>query len=232
MQQIPNRKALVHGGFQGFWIKRLDELHEKIATQLNETLEGVKEIPSWMTYRRTVLCPKNPVKENSVENFRPITCFPLMWKLLTGIMSADMYCFMENEKLRPEEQKGGRRKNRRTKDQLLIDKTTLNDCRKRRTNLPMTCIDYMKVYDIVPHGWILECLDRLGIADDVRDILEKSIKNWKLLLSSNGLDLCEVEVNRDIFQGESLSPLIFVVCMIHLSLLLRKVKASYEWGQK
>ena len=81
-------------------------MHEKIATQLNEILEGTKEIPSSMTYGRTVLCQKDPAKGNSVENFRPITCLPLMWKLLKGIMSEDMYCFMENENLLPEEQKG------------------------------------------------------------------------------------------------------------------------------
>ena len=100
-------------------------MHERIATQLNEILEGTKEIPSWMTYGRAVLCQMDPAKGNSVENFRPITCLPLMWKLLTGIISEDMYCFMENENLLPEEQKGCRRKSRGTKDQLLIDKAML-----------------------------------------------------------------------------------------------------------
>ena len=71
-----------------------------------------------------------------------------------------------------------------------------------------------------------------GIADNVRSFLEKNMKKWKLLLSSHGSDLCEVDVNRDILQGDSLSPLIFVICMIPLYLLLRKVKASYEWGRK
>ena len=68
-------------------------------TQLNEILDETKEIPAWMTYGKTVLCQKNPVKRNSVENFRPITCLLLMWKLLTGIISGGMYCFMENKNL-------------------------------------------------------------------------------------------------------------------------------------
>ena len=71
-----------------------------------------------------------------------------------------------------------------------------------------------------------------GIADNIRSFLEKSMKKWKLLLSSNESDLCEVDVNISNFQGDSLSPLIFVICIIPLSLLLRKVKTSYEWGRK
>ena len=129
--KMPNRKASGHDGVQGFWIKRLDKMHERIATQLNEILEGTKEIPSWMTYGRTVLCQKDPVKGNSVENFRPITCLPLMWKLRTGIISEDMYCSTENERLLPEEEKGCRSKNRGTKNQLLINKTIFKDFRKK-----------------------------------------------------------------------------------------------------
>ena len=132
---------------------------------------------------------------------------------------------MENENLFPEEQKGCRRKSRGTKDQLLIDKAVLKDCRTMRTNLAMVWIDYRKAYDFVPHSWILECLDMLAIAENIRKFLENSMKNWKLWLASIGVDLCKIDVNRGIFQGNSLSPLIFIICMIPLSFLLRKVKA-------
>ena len=229
---MPNWKAPRHVGFQVFWIKILDKMHKRIATQLNEILEETKEIPSWITYGKTVLCQKDPVKGNSVENFRPITCLPLMWKLLTGIISESTYCFMENEKLLPDEQKGCRMKSRGTKDQLLIDETILKNCRKRKINLAMTCADFRKAYDFVSHSWTLECLDMFGIANNFRTFLGKSMEKWKLLLNSNGSDLCEVDVNRGIFLGGSLSPLILVIFMIPLSLLLRKVKASYEWSRK
>ena len=151
-----------------------------------------------------------------------------MWKLITGIASEDIYCFMESKNLLPKKQKGCRRKSRGTKDQLLINKTILKDCRKRKTNLAMVWIDYRKACDFVTHIWIPECLDMLGIANSAKSFSENSIKKWKLLLNSNGSDLCEVVINRGIFQGDSLSPLIFVICMILLSLRLRKVKSSYE----
>ena len=164
-----------------------------------------------------------------MDNCKPITCLPLMWKVLNRYYFRGYVLFHGKRKLIPEEQRGCRRKSRGTKNQLLIDKTILKDCRKSRTNLAMAWIDYRKAYDFVPHSWILECLDMLGIADNVINVLEKSMKKWKLLLNSNGSDLWKIDVNRGIFQGDSLSPLICVICMILLSLLLRKAKASYEW---
>ena len=96
----------------------------------------------------------------------------------------------------------------------------------------MAWIDYRKAYDFFPHSWILERFDMLGISDNVRSFLEKSMKKWELLLNLNGSDLCEFHINRGIFQEDTLSPLIFVICMIPPSLLLRKVKISDEWGRK
>ena len=55
-----------------------------------------------------------------------------------------------------------------------------------------------------------------GIADNVRNFLEKSTEQWKLSLASNGEDFEEVDVKRRIFQGNCLSPLLFVLSMLPL----------------
>ena len=94
----------------------------------------------------------------------------------------------------------------------------------------MVWIDYKKSHDFIPHSWIKECMELMGIAENVRELLLKSMKQWKLLLTSNGNELGDVKVNRGIFQGDSLSPLLFVLCMMPMSLVLRKVKAGYELG--
>ena len=139
-----------------------------------------------------------------------------------------MYDYLEQERLLPEEQKGCRQGSRGTKNQLVIDKIVLKDCNKRHTNLSMASIDYKKVYHFFPHSWINECMELFGNAENMRNFLEKS----KLLLTSNGEDFGEVDVRSGIFQGDSLSPPLFVLSMVPLSLILSKVNASYEWGKK
>ena len=53
----------------------------------------------------TVICQKSPRKGNAVENDRPITFLPMMWRLLAGVIAEEMYGYLEREKLLSEEQK-------------------------------------------------------------------------------------------------------------------------------
>ena len=52
------------------------------------------------------------------------------------------------------------------------------------------------------------------------------------MLWSGNSELGEVEIKWGIFQGDCLSPLVFVSALIPLSLILRKVKAAYEFSEK
>ena len=54
------------------------------------------------------------------------------------------------------------------------------------------------------------------------------MEKWKVMLCSGNSELGEVEIKRGIFQGDSLSPLMFVLALIPLSLILRKANAAYE----
>ena len=89
----------------------------------------------------------------------------------------------------------------------------------------------MKAYDFALHSWINKCMELYGIADNVRNFLEKSIEQWKLSLTSNE-DLGEIDVNKGIFQGDSLLRPLFFFNMAPLSLMFKKVNPSYEWAKK
>ena len=114
----------------------------------------------------------------------------------------------------------------------MIDKTVLKDCKKRHTNLSMAWIDYRKAYDLVPHSWVNECMEMFGISENLRTFLQKSMQQWRLSMTANGEDLGEVNVKRGISQGDSLLPLLFVLSMMPLSLIFKKVNACYNWGKK
>ena len=137
---------------------------------------GDDSLPAWMRYSCTVVCQKDPREGNAVENYNPITFLQLTWKLLTGVIAEDLYDYPEQEKLFPNEQKRCRRGNRGTKDQLLIDKTVLEDYKKRHKNLSMAWTDCKKAYGFVLYSSINECMKLFGIADNVRNILEKSME--------------------------------------------------------
>ena len=66
------------------------------------------QIPTWMTKGRTVLLQKDKAKGNDSSNCRPITCLPLAWKILTGILAEEIYSFFDENMILPEEQKGCR----------------------------------------------------------------------------------------------------------------------------
>ena len=90
----------------------------------------------------------------------------------------------------------------------------------------MAWIDYKKAYDMVPHSWIIECLGLFGVVENIKSLLVNSMEKWKVMVCSGNSKLGEVEIKRGIFQGNSISPLVFVVALIPLSLILRKAKAA------
>ena len=95
----------------------------------------------------------------------------------------------------------------------------------------MSWIDYKKAYDIVPYSWIKEILHITGVAANIQNLLTNSMENWGTLLSSNGKELGKIVIKRGIFQGDSFSPLLFVMAMIILTMILRKVDAGYRFNR-
>ena len=151
-------------------------LHERIATQMDGMINNRMDTPKWMTTGKTILCQKDPRKANAVDNYRPISCLPLMWKLMTGIIANSVYEYLEMYNLFPVEQKRCRRNSRGTKDQLLIDKMVLNDRKKKDNNLGMAWIDYKKAC-MIPHSWILESLGLVQVSENIVEFIRKSMKN-------------------------------------------------------
>ena len=227
LKKTPNWKAPGPDEVHGYWLKNFKSLHERIAQQIQQCI-NMNQAPEWMTTGKTALMQKDKSKGNIPSNYRPITCLPMMWKLLTGIISDRLYEYLEETNSIPFQQKGCRRKCRGTKDQLLIDKMIMKNSKKRKTNISMAWIDYRKAFDMVPHSWLIECLRIYGAEDNTINFLKNTMANWNTILTCSGKRLAQVKIKRGIFQGDSLSPLLFIIAMMPMTRALEKLESGYQ----
>ena len=128
----------------------------------------------------------------------------------------------------PNEQKGCCKGSRGTAELLYTDQHILNESKTGQKNLAMACIDYKKAYDMVPHSWIINSLKMYKISYEVINFIDKTMKTWRVELTAEGRRLAEAMIQRGIFQGDALSPLLFIIAMMPLNHVLKKCTSGYK----
>ena len=151
-----------------------------------------------------------------------------MWKILTAQIREEIYYSLKSHGLFSDEQKGCCKGSRGTAELLYIDQHILNESKTRRKNLAITWIDYKKAYDMVPHSWIINSLTMYKISHEVINFIDKTMKTWRVELTAGGRRLAEAKIQKGIFQGDSLSPSLFIIAMMPLNHILRKCTARYQ----
>ena len=164
-----------------------------IALEMNRCQQRA-HVPEWMTKGKTTLILKDPSKGTYPNNYRPITCLAMIWKILTAQIRGDIYYSLTNCGLFHEKQKRCCKESRSTGELLYIDPHILNEDKNKRKNLAMARIDYETVYDMVLQSWIINCFKIYKISYEVINFIEKTMKTWKMELTTGGRSFAEVKV--------------------------------------
>ena len=90
------------------------------------------EIPERITKRKPTLIQKKKRKGTIPNNYRRITCLPMMWNILSAEIRAESYYLVLRRDLLHEEQKGCLKGIRVTGKILQIDQHILNEVKTRR----------------------------------------------------------------------------------------------------
>ena len=143
-----------------------------------------------------------------------------------GVVTAVLWNHVDDNKLLPIEQKALRKGNRGCQDALMVDSMIVKEATIKHRNLSMAWIDYQKAYDRVPHGWILEVLRAIAAPPEIIHLLENLAVNWRSVfsLSGNEEQSFPLTYKRGLFQGDSLSPLLFCLCVTPLTYALNEEK--------
>ena len=98
----------------------------------------------------------------------------------------------------------------------------------------MALIDYRKAFDSVPHCWTLKALDMSRLSLTITNFLQHNMGLWNTslrLTHANGTTNTEsLRVKSGIFQGDSLSPLLFCISLIPLSIQPNNAGYGYQIG--
>ena len=141
-----------------------------------------------------------------------------MYKLLTGTMTAILMKHGTDKDLLPEEQKALRKRRRGCLDAIVIDESVALEAKTYRRNLFVAWIDYRKAFDKVPHKLVCMALKSIRTPTQVR----RTVRTDVIIYTSNGIESIPISLQRGIFQGDSLSSLLFCLCVSPLSLMLNK----------
>ena len=66
------------------------------------------------------------------------------------------------------------------------------------------------------------------ISNEVLNFIEKAMKIWRVELIAGGKSLAEAKIQRGMFPGDALSPLLFIIDVMPLNHMLRKCTAGYK----
>ena len=172
-----------HDRIHVFWFKKFTSIHSRLAQEMNRCLQGA-QVPYWITKGKTTLIQKDPSKGTAPNNYRPITCLQMIWKILTAQIGENIFYSLTRHGLFPDEQKGCRKGSRGTAELLYIYQHILNESKTRRKNIAMARINYKKAFDLVPQSWIIHCLKMYKISHEVINFIEKTLKTWRVQLTA------------------------------------------------
>ena len=176
--------------------------------------------PDWLTTGQTTLIAKKEPTRNP-SNYRPITCLPVMYNILSSIVTSRMPHHIDANKIILNEQKGKASNTYGSTDQHIINKMVMHNVKLKQWDISTACIDYKKAFDSVPHRWIIETLKIHKFDPITTKFLRKTMNNWKTSLHLNHQDrqikTDHFSINIGIFQGDSPSGLLFILSLLPLS---------------
>lgn len=164
----------------------------------------------WCNFTQILLFKKGNKKD--IMNYRGIALANAILKIFTNILAKRLGIWAENMGLLPEGQ-AGFRAGRSCEDNIFVLQAKISlTIQKERGKLFTTFVDFQRAFDSVHHGLLCQKLHKIGLSGQCIRIIRSIYENAKMKVKlQEGEFTDEIEITMGVLQGDSLSPILFIL---------------------
>ena len=215
-------------GISYFHMKKLPSTHLFLATLYTKILLHSHEAPTNWCSADIILLPKggDPSKP---ENFRPIAKTTTVAKLFHKILARRLEnYFTANDIIDTTIQKGFLTGSNGIMEHILALQTILDNARKHHRSLAMTLIDLKNAFGSVSHKLIFLMLDFIRMPTEICTYIKSTYSQLTASVSTRYWRTNTFLISQGIFQGDTLSPLIFLLAFNPIINLVKSLTSGYQ----
>jgi len=223
LKETPNEKAPGPNNIPyEIWRNLPAEFQEALKITYNIALERCIIPSHWNdSYLRPIF--KNKGTKTNLRYYRPISLLQTEYKIFTSIITERLAEYMEKNNLFSKIQCGFR-KNKGCLDAVYTMMSTIEVAKKNNLELHIVTLDAKSAFDTVPREAKYEALD-FQVKDEKLNLIIKRLYHaitTRVILPFGETE--EIKLGKGVRQGDTLSPLLFLIFLNPLLLRIEKTK--------
>ena len=199
-------------GISGSHLKLVKENISPFLSNFYNKIFDSGTFPSCWTH--ALLCPlfKNVGSPAKADNYRGIALLDQIGKCFTKILKQRLTQFVESNNLLRDNQGGFRTGRATTDNALILDTLVKRELEVKGGKLFVAFIDKKRAFDLCSRHGILFRLKELGVSKKMFRVIQSMFSDSKFSVKTSPLTATEgTKSTSGIFQGCSLSPLLFIL---------------------
>ena len=218
VRRMPVDKAPGPDDFNGLFLKKCRHIIKEDFYRLCDSFFGGNVNLESVNSSFITLVPKHNNPE-SVNDFRPILLLNSSLKLLTKILADRLQQVILQLIHRYQY---GFIRSRTIQDCLAWCFEFIHQCHQSRREIVILKLDFEKAFDTVEHNTILSVMQHMGFSDTWIHWIRLIFSSGTLAVLLNGVPRKKIYCKRGVRQGDSLSPLLFVLAVYLLQAIINK----------
>ena len=194
-------------------------LHAVLADLFTSILHSLCIPEAWKQAILVLLHKKGDKKD--LANWRPIALLSQIYKIFTKVLLNRMRRQLEEQQ--PVEQAAFRR-GFGCNDHIQAVSQVIERSREHRMPLVVVFVDFLKAFDMLDHGYMLQTLSDFGIDEGYISLIQRCYEDSSLSLKIFTKEL-HIPVKKGVRQGDTISPALFTAA-------LERTIRELEWEEK